>query len=266
MTRKHTPGRRAGGAKVARAPQPRDSDVGRLSHLTRGPATELAGGEVPALGGPPRQPNVSNVHTPAAPVEQGLASAAIKEPAAGPAATAPGTPRHAEEAESPTPSADRVAWDALLQAVLEEKRIINWWSVGSNGKNNGKKNVTKNMEPLLVARIDGDGNCLLKSASRGISGCASDQTLPLALRKALHREMTGPRGGIYRERWETALASRNQADGFELDPSQWNAEWDAQVAAAATTGTSLQEVHVLVLAHVLRRPIIVFSSKVCPCV
>ena len=112
-----------------------------------------------------------------------------------------------------------------------------------------------------------DGGCLHRSASRGLTGCDDDdQTLSLALRMALHREMTGPRGGIYRERWETALASRNQADGFELDPSQWNAEGDAQVAAAATTGTSLQEVHVLVLAHVLRRPIIVFSSKVCPCV
>jgi len=150
-----------------------------------------------------------------------------------------------------------------MQAVLEERRIINWWSVGTN---NGRRDVTKNLERLWVARIDSDGDCLLSSASRGISGCDRDQTLPFALRKALYREMTGPRGGIYRDRWEAALILRNHDQGFELDESQWNDEWNALLEDAAATGKSLQEVHVLVLAHVLRRPIIVFSSKVCPCV
>ena len=39
-------------------------------------------------------------------------------------------------------------------------------------------------------------------------------------------------------------------------------EWDALVGRAAEQGRSLEDVHVLVLAHVLRRPIIVYSSQV----
>ena len=39
-------------------------------------------------------------------------------------------------------------------------------------------------------------------------------------------------------------------------------EWDALVGQAAEHGRSLEDVHVLVLAHVLARPIIVYSSKV----
>jgi hypothetical protein len=39
-------------------------------------------------------------------------------------------------------------------------------------------------------------------------------------------------------------------------------EWDALVGRAAEHGRSLEDVHVLVLAHVLARPIIVYSSKV----
>lgn len=150
-------------------------------------------------------------------------------------------------------SAALVQCDAPLQAVLEEKLVMNWW-VHAHG----------NIQPLSAANIDGDGNCLPASLLCGLTGCARDQTLSLALRKALHREMIGPRGGIYRERWMTAMALRDGAVGLKLNESQWNTEWDALVAAAATAGTSLSEVHVLILAHVLRRPIIVFSSKVCP--
>jgi hypothetical protein len=211
----------------------------------------------PPLQTPHDSAPIINRMAPGGKASQSGSAMPIKHPAAEPA-TAPGT--HAGEAESPTPSADRAALGALLlQAVLEEKRVINWWVVETVGGGNG------NMEPLRVAPIDGDGNCLLNAASDGLT--SGDHTFPLAteLRKALHREMTGPRAGIYRKRWETALAARNQGDGFELDASQWNTEWAALEAAAATTRTSLQEVHIFLLAHVLRRPIIVFSSKVCPC-
>ena len=119
-----------------------------------------------------------------------------------------------------------------------------------------------------------DGGCLHRSASRGLTGhrssqCDDDeeeQTLSLALRMALHREMTGPRGGNYEQRTRREMARRDRGAGFQLDDRQWKAEWGALVAAVATAHTSLSEVHVLILAHVLRRPIIVFSSKVCPCV
>jgi len=179
-----------------------------------------------------------------APVEaaaaEGSASAAMKEPAAEPA-TAPGT--HA--------SAPR---DAHVESVLEKKGIINWWSGGS-------------MEPLQESKVMDDGGCLHHSASRGLTGCDDDdQTLSLALRMALHREMTGPRGGNYEQRTRREMARRDRGAGFQLDDRQWKAEWGALVAAVATAHTSLSEVHVLILAHVLRRPIIVFSSKVCPCV
>ena len=188
----------------------------------------------------------------AAAAAEGSAPHAIKEPAAEQPATAPGT--HAQEAVAESPlSAPGVDCDAPLQAVLEEKLVMNWW-VHAHG----------NIQPLSAANIDGDGNCLPASLLCGLTGCARDQTLSLALRKALHREMIGPRGGIYRERWMTAMALRDGAVGLKLNESQWNTEWDALVAAAATAGTSLSEVHVLILAHVLRRPIIVFSSKVCP--
>lgn len=48
---------------------------------------------------------------------------------------------------------------------------------------------------------------------------------------------------------------------FCLDEYQWAEDWAALVSQAERPGSSLAQLHVFALAHVLRRPIIVYAVK-----
>ena len=55
---------------------------------------------------------------------------------------------------------------------------------------------------------------------------------------------------------------RNAADaGFSLDAKQLEEEWHTLVRIAAQPGQPLEQLHIFVLAHILRRPIIVYGVK-----
>ena len=47
-----------------------------------------------------------------------------------------------------------------------------------------------------------------------------------------------------------------------MDEEQLGQDWAAVVALADQTGKSLEQIHIFALAHILRRPIIVYSVKV----
>lgn len=47
-----------------------------------------------------------------------------------------------------------------------------------------------------------------------------------------------------------------------LDEAQLKQDWEAVIALADQTGRSLEQVHIFALAHILRRPIIVYGVRV----
>ena len=63
------------------------------------------------------------------------------------------------------------------------------------------------------------------------------------------------------QRWREQ-EMRNAADaGFSLDAKQLEEEWHTLVRIAAQPGQPLEQLHIFVLAHILRRPIIVYGVK-----
>uniref|UniRef100_A0A8D8Y656 ubiquitinyl hydrolase 1 n=1 Tax=Cacopsylla melanoneura TaxID=428564 RepID=A0A8D8Y656_9HEMI len=155
------------------------------------------------------------------------------------------------------------------QVSLEQSLRLNWWTA-----------VTQKLYPLSTS---GDGNCLLHAASLGIWGF-HDRLL--TLRKALHVFLSqSPRKEALWRRWKYQQSKLNEQSGLMYSELEWRREWNAIVSMASTvprlrrqslastcttsgdcvSGTiyeSLEEIHVLALAHVLRRPIIVVADTV----
>ncbi|XP_069695244.1 OTU domain-containing protein 7B-like isoform X3 [Periplaneta americana] len=155
---------------------------------------------------------------------------------------------------------------------LEQSGRLNWWA---------DSGACQRLWPLATT---GDGNCLLHAASLGMWGF-HDRLL--TLRKALHGFMTGSecRDALWR-RWRWQQTRLNAEAGFVYSEEEWRKEWESIVNMASTeprkleggrrrsmifdknsdevsenaTYESLEEVHVLALAHVLRRPIIVIAD------
>ncbi|XP_032664028.1 OTU domain-containing protein 7B-like isoform X1 [Odontomachus brunneus] len=137
---------------------------------------------------------------------------------------------------------------------LEAAGRLNWWY--KNGSN-------RILWPLATT---GDGNCLLHAASLGMWGF-HDRLL--TLREALHNTLTK---GEYRHalfrRWKWRQTGLNAVAGLSYTESEWLSEWQSIVDMASptvrnqtvTSYQSLEEIHVLTLAHALRRPIIVIAE------
>jgi ubiquitin thioesterase ZRANB1 len=49
--------------------------------------------------------------------------------------------------------------------------------------------------------------------------------------------------------------------GYALTPRQLRREWATAIQSAAQPGASLDQIHIFVLAHIFRRPIIVYGVK-----
>ena len=161
--------------------------------------------------------------------------------------------------------------------ALEGAGRLNWWA---------ELGLCQKLWPLATT---GDGNCLLHAASLGM--CGFHDRL-LTLRKALHSVLTGSRftDAFYR-RWRWQSAQQNEAAGLVLCEEEWACEWDTLLRMASTQPRvrpvgadremsggkkagaadddeqqqphvyeSLEELHILALAHVLRRPILVVAD------
>lgn len=169
---------------------------------------------------------------------------------------------------------------------LEGANRLNWWY---------NQGICQRLLPLATT---GDGNCLLHAASLGMWGF-HDRLL--TLRKALHIILGSTRysESFYR-RWRHQTSISNEAAGLKLCEEEWEKEWNSLLKMSSSeprfrgsnTATSdepstktavlsggkkseksssdfqsnvyesLEEVHILGLAHVLMRPIIVIADTV----
>lgn len=163
---------------------------------------------------------------------------------------------------------------------LEGSQRLNWWV---------EAGICRKIWPLSTS---GDGNCLLHAASLALWGFHDRR---LTLRKALHNILSDGdlRGGLWR-RWRFQQTRINKEAGLVFSETEWAKEWDEIVALASAeprnnkngcrrrsmvlekqsslscndsidgnaTYDSLEEIHVLALAYVLRRPIIVIADIV----
>ncbi|XP_020278842.1 OTU domain-containing protein 7B-like isoform X1 [Pseudomyrmex gracilis] len=137
---------------------------------------------------------------------------------------------------------------------LEAAGRLNWWY---------KSGSTRILWPLATS---GDGNCLLHAASLGMWGF-HDRLL--TLREALYNTLAK---GEYRHalfrRWKWRQTDLNAAANLSYTEAEWLSEWQSIVDMASpairnqtvTSYQSLEEIHVLALAHALKRPIIVIAE------
>lgn len=111
----------------------------------------------------------------------------------------------------------------------------------------------------------GDGNCLMHAASICLYG-HNDKTLKL--RNAVYELLTeSPLLEPLQRRWMLQLHESNRVP-FEViySKDQWDHEWDEVVRLASTKQREsggyehLEQVHVMALAYVLRRPVIIIAD------
>ncbi|XP_056142701.1 OTU domain-containing protein 7B [Lampris incognitus] len=154
-----------------------------------------------------------------------------------------------------------------MMVSLEQAGRLNWWT-----------RVGPNCQSLLPLATSGDGNCLLHAASLGMWGFHDRD---LMLRKSLYALMDhGQEREALKRRWRWQQTQQNKESGLVYTEEEWQKEWNELLKLASseprihysTNGTngpessdepvyeSLEEFHVFVLAHVLRRPIVVVAD------
>ncbi|XP_068180724.1 OTU domain-containing protein 7B isoform X2 [Antennarius striatus] len=154
-----------------------------------------------------------------------------------------------------------------MMVALEHAGRLNWWT-----------KVVSNCQNLLPLATSGDGNCLLHAASLGMWGFHDRD---LMLRKSLYALMDhGLEREALRRRWRWQQTQQNKESGLVYTEEEWQKEWNELLKLASseprihystnsTSGVessdepvyeSLEEFHVFVLAHVLRRPIVVVAD------
>lgn len=101
------------------------------------------------------------------------------------------------------------------------------------------------------------GDCLLDSVMQATWGVFDrDNTLRRALAESLNQG-----GRIFYPRWKEYEATQASLLHFSLDEGQWEEDWTSLLSLASQPGTSLEQLHIFALAHILRRPIIVYGVK-----
>ncbi|KAJ8248759.1 hypothetical protein GJAV_G00227430 [Gymnothorax javanicus] len=154
--------------------------------------------------------------------------------------------------------------------ALEQAGRLNWWST-----------LCTSCKRLLPLATTGDGNCLLHAASLGMWGFHDRD---LVLRKSLYAMMkSGAEREALKRRWRWQQTQQNKESGLVYTEEEWEREWNDLLKLASseprthfskngnTSGgsvdnsedpvyESLEEFHVFVLAHVLRRPIVVVAD------
>jgi ubiquitin thioesterase ZRANB1 len=110
---------------------------------------------------------------------------------------------------------------------------------------------------LMVLWNRSAGDCLLDSCMQASWGVFDrDNTLRRALSESLHQcaNLFYPRWREY-EMFQAALLH------FSLAEAQWEEDWQQLLSIASQPGASLEQLHIFVLAHIFRRPIIVYGVK-----
>lgn len=110
---------------------------------------------------------------------------------------------------------------------------------------------------LMVLWNRSAGDCLLDSCMQATWGVFDrDNLLRRALSESLHQcaNLFYPRWREY-EMFQAALLQ------FSLEEAQWEEDWQQLLSIASQPGASLEQLHIFVLAHIFRRPIIVYGVK-----
>ncbi|KAJ0175244.1 hypothetical protein K1T71_009385 [Dendrolimus kikuchii] len=149
--------------------------------------------------------------------------------------------------------------------TLESANILNWWRHGR----------VPGAPRLLPLATSGDGNCLPHAASLAAYGF-HDRLL--ALRTKVQALLSGEEGDVLtnaiKRRWRWSESVSLRSAGLRPSEAEWEREWSDAVRAAspeprthnppnphaAPHYASLDQLHVFALAHVMRRPVIVFAD------
>ncbi|XP_060527557.1 ubiquitin thioesterase trabid isoform X2 [Cylas formicarius] len=102
------------------------------------------------------------------------------------------------------------------------------------------------------------GDCLLDSVMQATWGVFDRENV---LRRALAETLMHA-GHIFYPRWKEYESSHASFLQYSLEETQWEEDWSSLVTIAAQPGASLEQLHIFALAHILRRPIIVYGVKI----
>ncbi|XP_018579145.1 ubiquitin thioesterase trabid isoform X1 [Anoplophora glabripennis] len=157
----------------------------------------------------------------------------------------------AEVDELPAPVQDQLFAELLdkdAQEQLEnDPAVINW-----------SLDITVRLGSRLYALWNRSaGDCLLDSVMQATWGVFDRDNM---LRRAL-AESLGQGGHIFYPRWKEYESSHASFLQYSLEEGQWEEDWTSLISLASQPGTSLEQLHVFALAHILRRPIIVYGVK-----
>lgn len=145
--------------------------------------------------------------------------------------------------------------DGHILRELETTRRLNWCS---------------SLCRLVTVNTLGDGNCLMHAAS--IAMWAVNDRYQ-TLRRTVYEALVEDVEGFYHSRWKSEELNQMAAHsgGYERTEEQWAHEWEEVIRHASQTEFplgpsgaqfgSLEEIHIFVLANVLRRTIIVLSDE-----
>ncbi|XP_029452344.1 tumor necrosis factor alpha-induced protein 3 isoform X2 [Rhinatrema bivittatum] len=145
--------------------------------------------------------------------------------------------------------------DRSIQTALESQRKLNW---------------CREVRKLVPLKTNGDGNCLMHAASQYMWGV---QDTDLVLRKTLHSALKETDVHNFKFRWqlESVKSVEFVETGLQYDTRNWEDEWEnlVKMASAETSVgraglqyNSLEQIHIFVLANILRRAIIVLADSI----
>lgn len=140
--------------------------------------------------------------------------------------------------------------DRDVQKELEESCVINW-----------SLELVSSLDSRLFALWNRSaGDCLLDSVLQATYGVHDRDGV---LRRSLHQSLLHCSHWFY-SRWKDweSLYSESCGLHFSLREEQWREDWAFILSLASQPGASLEQTHIFVLAHILRRPIIVYGVKV----
>ena len=144
--------------------------------------------------------------------------------------------------------------DQATQASLERQRKLNW---------------CMEVRRLVPLKTNGDGNCLMHAASQYMWGI---EDVDLVLRKTLFSALREIDTRNFKLRWQReAIKSQEFVQtGLHFDTRNWEEEWEylIEMTSPETSGArnrlpynALEEIHIFVLANILRRPIVVLAGE-----
>lgn len=110
---------------------------------------------------------------------------------------------------------------------------------------------------LMVLWNRSAGDCLLDSAMQATWGVFDrDNTLRRALADSLHQC-----GHFFYPRWKENEIIQAAMLHYTVSEAQLEEDWSTLLSLASQPGSSLEQLHIFTLAHILRRPIIVYGVK-----